>query len=120
MDIQRLTPTTIDKTKDQESVQKLKEYFSTNESANKDKNYLVMESKYTTTLYANGIEIMHRKIKCKIIKEGKFKFEYWFTAPDDNDKLKCEDYKNTNIKDRFTKTTYHSILKSSIMMMDLN
>lgn len=104
----------IDKTKDQESVRKLKEYFNNNSEANQNKNYLVIESKYITTLYANGIEIMHRKIKCKIIKDGRFEFKYWFTAPDENTKLDCSTYKDTSTKDRFHETSYNRILKSSV------
>lgn len=103
----------IDKTKDNESIEKLKEHFRTNSELNKDKNYIVSESSYKTTLLSNGIEIMHRKIKCRIIQEGKFSFIFKFTAPDDNEKLNLEDYTNARGKDRFNETSYNSLLKSS-------
>ena len=104
----------IDKTKDNESVVKLEKYFNTDEMANNNKNYLVLESNYSTTLYASGIEIMHRRIKCKIIKEGKFEFEYLFTAPDNSNSLDFTTYENTSENDRFKEVSYNSILKSSI------
>lgn len=102
----------IDKTKDNESIEKLKNHFHTN-NLNTDKNYIVSESSYKTTLLSNGIEIMYRKIKCRIIKEGKFSFIFKFTAPDDNKKLNLEDYTNARGKDRFNETSYNSLLKSS-------
>lgn len=102
-----------DKTRDNESIEKLKNHFSTNIDSNKEKNYLVSESIYKTTLLSNGIEIMYRKIKCKIIKEGKFCFTYMFTAPDDNEKLNLQEYLDARGKDRFKETSYNSLLKSS-------
>lgn len=103
----------IDKTEDKESVKKLKDYYYNNTKA-REKNYIVTESKYTTTLYAHGFEIMHRKIKYKIMEEGRFEFNYWFTAPDDNSKLDCDNYKNTSHNDRFNEISYNRILQSSI------
>jgi len=104
----------IDKTQDNESVIKLQKYFNNNEEANKEKNYLITESKYSTTLLVSGIEIMHRKIKCKVIKEGKFKLEYFFTSPDNTIDLDCSLYENTFDNDRFNEISYNRILKSSI------
>lgn len=103
----------IDKTKDNESLEKLKNHFSNNSELNKDKNYLVSESSYKTTILSNGIEIMHRKIICKIIKEGKFCFNFKFTAPDNTKKINLEEYINARGKDRFNETSYNSLLKSS-------
>lgn len=104
--------TFIDKTSDNESVSKLKKYFDTDKNLNKNKNYIVEESIYSTTLMANGIEIMHRKLKCKIINEGKFEFQYTFNAPNDEELNYNKYLKNTN-SDRFNETSYKSMLKSS-------
>ncbi len=104
----------LDKTQDNESVIKLQNYFNTDIEANKEKNYLIIESKYSTTLLASGIEIMHRKIKCKIIKDGRFKLKYLFTSPDNTVELDCATYENTFKNDRFNMVSYNRILKSSI------
>lgn len=104
----------INKSEDNESVEKLEKYLEENKEVNKDKNYIVVKSDYNTTLFSNGIEIMHRKIKCKIQEEGMFKFEYLFTPPDKSKTVDHTLYLNTKEEDRFTNRSYNSMLNSSI------
>jgi hypothetical protein len=100
-----------DKTKEHESIEALESFFYKGNSTFVDKNYIVLRSDYVTTLLSTGVEIVQRKIKCKIMKEGKFCFKYNFIPPD-----KCIDpnrYLQNIPGERFTDYAYNDLLKTS-------
>lgn len=82
-------------------------------SENSD-NIIILESHDCTTLLHNGIEIMTKRFKIKILKSGEFKFSFDFDAPDDNSKLTKTKYINTKQNNRFKKTSYNYHTKSSL------
>lgn len=101
----------IDKHKERESVQKLEDFFWSGKHSYGDKNYIVTSSDYTTTLLSTNIEISHRKIHCKVLKEGEFVFEYKFVPPDKSADI--ERYTKKPAGNRFTDYSYKELLKTS-------
>jgi len=100
-----------DKTKEYESIEALENFFYKGNNKFVEKNYIVLHSDYVTTLLSTGVEIVQRKIKCKIMKEGRFCFKYNFIPPD-----KCIDPNRylLNIPgERFTDYAYNDLLKTS-------
>ncbi len=100
-----------DKTNEINSIKALERFFLKGNHTFNEKNHIVLFSDYTTTLLSTGVEIAHRKICCKVMKEGRFEFSYRFIPSDKV--IDINRYMNNSPGERFNDYAYKELLTTT-------